>query len=95
MLYSAAVDFFETVYKRRSVRRFKRERIPEEEVKRIMEAGQAAPTDATLHLWSAVWIRDERKKAEIAKLIGQPHVEEGSDFFIFLRSLQSRGVAKV
>ncbi|MGC9130154.1 MAG: nitroreductase family protein [Pyrobaculum sp.] len=81
------MDFFEAVYRRRSVRRFKREKIPEEAVRRIMEAGRAAPTDATLHLWSAVWVRDEAKKAEIANLIGQPHVEEGSDFFVFLADL--------
>jgi len=30
---------------------------------------------------------DEGKKAEIARLIGQPHVEEGSDFFVFLADL--------
>jgi len=30
---------------------------------------------------------DEGKKAEMARLIGQPHVEEGSDFFVFLVDL--------
>ncbi|AAL64078.1 nitroreductase family protein [Pyrobaculum aerophilum] len=81
------MEFFEVVNRRRSVRRFKRVKIPEDDVKKIMEAGRLAPTDATLHLWSAVWIRDDVKKSEIAKLIGQPHVEEGSDFFIFLADL--------
>lgn len=83
----AAVEFFEVVERRRSIRRFKRVKIPEEDVRRIMEAGRAAPTDATLHLWSAVRVVDEGKKAEIARLIGQPHVEEGSDFFVFLADL--------
>jgi nitroreductase len=81
------VDFFEVVERRRSVRRFKRVKIPEEDVRRIMEAGRLAPTDATLHLWSAIRVVDEAKKAEIAKLIGQQHVEEGSDFFVFLADL--------
>jgi Nitroreductase len=81
------MDFFEAVEKRRSIRRFKRVKIPEEDIKRIMEAGRLAPTDATLHLWSAVHLRDDVKKAEIARLIGQQHVEEGSDFFVFLADL--------
>jgi len=81
------VEFFEAVERRRSVRRFKKVKIPEEDLRRIMEAGRAAPTDATLHLWSAVRVVDEGKKAEIARLIGQQHVEEGSDFFVFLADL--------
>lgn len=81
------MEFFEVVERRRSIRRFKRAKIPEEDVRRIMEAGRAAPTDATLHLWSAVHVVDENKKAEIARLIGQQHVEEGSDFFVFLVDL--------
>jgi Nitroreductase len=88
LLSPAAVEFFEVVERRRSIRRFKRVKIPEEDVRRIMEAGRAAPTDATLHLWSgwgASWTRGE--KAEIARLIGQPHVEDGSDFFVFLADL--------
>ncbi|AFA38341.1 Nitroreductase [Pyrobaculum oguniense TE7] len=81
------MDFFEAVHRRRSVRKFKRAKIPEEDITKIMEAGRAAPTDATLHLWSAVWIRDDTKKAEISRLINQPHVDEGSDFFVFVADL--------
>jgi hypothetical protein len=36
-----------------------------------MEAGRLAPTNASLHLWSAIRVVDETKIAEIAKLIGQ------------------------
>jgi len=34
------VEFFEVVERRRSMRRFKRVKIPEEDVRRIMEAGR-------------------------------------------------------
>ncbi|ABL88065.1 nitroreductase [Pyrobaculum islandicum DSM 4184] len=85
------MDFFEVVQRRRSIRRFKRVKIPEEDVVKIMEAGRAAPTDATLHLWSAIRVVDETKRAEIARLIEQPHVEEGAEFFVFLADLYRLG----
>ncbi|MEM1597089.1 MAG: nitroreductase family protein [Pyrobaculum sp.] len=81
------MDFFQVVEKRRSVRKFKRVKMPEEDVRRIMEAGRRAPTDATLHLWTAVRVVDEAKRVEIAELISQPHVAEASEFFIFLDDL--------
>ncbi|MEZ0319381.1 MAG: hypothetical protein ABWK05_05240 [Pyrobaculum sp.] len=48
--------------------------MPEEDVRRIMEAARRAPTDATLHLWTAVRVVDETKRVEIAKLTDRPHV---------------------
>jgi hypothetical protein len=36
LLSPAAVEFFEVVERRRSIRRFKRVKIPEEDVRRIM-----------------------------------------------------------
>ena len=81
------MDFWEALARRRSIRRFKRVKMPEEDVIRIMEAGRSAPTDATLHLWTAVRVVDEAKRAKIAELIAQPHVAEASEFFVFLTDL--------
>ncbi|MFN3804345.1 MAG: nitroreductase family protein [Pyrobaculum sp.] len=81
------MDYLEVVQRRRSIRKFRRVKIPEEDIQRIMEAGRLAPTDATLHLWTTIRIRDDDRKKTIAALIGQPHVEEGSDFFVFLADL--------
>jgi len=38
------VEFFEVVERRRSMRRFRRVKIPEEDVRRIMEAGPRRQT---------------------------------------------------
>lgn len=61
--------------------------MPEEHVALLMEAARRAPTDATLHLWSAVRVRDPARRARIADLIGQPHVAEASEFFVFVADL--------
>ncbi|ACB40364.1 nitroreductase family protein [Pyrobaculum neutrophilum] len=81
------MDCLEAVQRRRSIRKFKRVAMPEDDVKRIMEAGRLAPTDATLHLWTAVRVADSAVRSEVAKLIGQSHVEEASEFFVFLADL--------
>lgn len=61
--------------------------LPEEHVRLILEAGRRAPTDATLHLWSAVRVRDRSVRRRIAELIGQSHVDEAGEFLVFLADL--------
>ncbi|MCE4627372.1 MAG: nitroreductase family protein [Desulfurococcales archaeon] len=79
--------FMDIVYTRRSVRRYKPEKIPLDHIRIIMEAAQRAPTDAALHLWTAIHVRDDEKKRRIAELTGQRHIDEGSDFFLFIADL--------
>ncbi len=70
-----------------SIRRYKRVPVPEEHVALMMEAARRAPTDAALHLWSAVRVRDPGVRARIAEEIRQPHVAEAAEFFVFLADL--------
>ncbi|MEB3825083.1 MAG: nitroreductase family protein [Desulfurococcales archaeon] len=91
--------FMGIVRERRSIRRFKPVKIPEEHIRTLMEAAQRAPSDAALHLWTAIWVRDDARKEEIAGLVGQRHIAEASDFFVFIadihrpeRLLEHRGV---
>ncbi len=78
---------YEVFARHRSIRRYKREPIPEEHVRLILEAGRRAPTDATMHLWSAVRVKDRGVRGRIAELIGQSHVEEAAEFLVFLADL--------
>ncbi len=77
----------ETILAHRSIRRYKRHKIPEEHVDAIERAAQRAPTDATLHLWTAIRIDDNQKRSVIAEEIGQPHVAEASLFYIYIADL--------
>jgi len=70
-----------------SVRSYMPVEIPEEHVLAMMEAARRAPTDAALHLWTAVRVRDREKRKRIAEAIRQPHVWEASEFFVFLADL--------
>lgn len=71
----------------RSIRRYVKKPMPEDHVSLIVGAARRAPTDATLHLWSAIRVTDDSLRASIARAIGQDHVYEASEFFIFLIDL--------
>ena len=78
---------YEIISRRRSIRRYKPLKIPLEDIHNIMEAARKAPSDAALHLWSAIWVRDPQRKRILSEAIGQRHIDEASDFFIFTADL--------
>ena len=89
----------ETIFSHRSIRKYKPEPIPEDHLELILQAGRRAPTDATLHLWTAIRVTDKQLRSRIAGLIGQKHVEEAAEFLVFVgdmyrtrRLLEYRGV---
>lgn len=79
--------FLNVIFSRRSVRRYVRTPIPEDHVLVIMEAGRRAPTDATLQLWTSIRISDRGLREKIGEAIGQEHVVDASEFFIFIADL--------
>lgn len=79
--------FMKIVYARRSVRRYKPVKIPEDHLQVIMEAARMAPSDAALHLWTAIHVREDERRKAIAELVGQRHIWEASDFFLFIADL--------
>jgi FMN reductase (NADPH) len=52
-------------FQRRSIRRFSSEPVKEEQIKKIVKAGQRAPTACNLQTYSIVWIRDVRLKEKV------------------------------
>ncbi|MCE4617712.1 MAG: nitroreductase family protein [Desulfurococcales archaeon] len=90
--------FMETIRQRRSIRKYKPYKIPIEHIRIIEEAARRAPTDAALHLWTAIHVRDDNKKKIIAEATRQPHIAQASDFYLYIadlhrlqRLLQHRG----
>jgi len=79
--------FLGVVFSRRSVRRYVRASIPSEHLSLIMEAGRRAPTDATLQLWTSIRVSDFGLRERIAGALGQKHVLEASEFFVFIADL--------
>lgn len=67
---AAETDFaaFKTVVEsRRSVRVFTKDPIPEAVVRECLRLALLAPTSSNLQCWEFHWVRDPKKKAELAK----------------------------
>jgi nitroreductase len=61
-------SFLELVKKRRSIRRFKSESVPEEYIDKIIEAARFAPSGFNLQPWEFVVVRDQELKDNIVRI---------------------------
>jgi len=62
------MDFYDVVFKRRSIRKFKGDAVPKDVLNRILEAGRWAPSGANLQPWRFIVITKPEVKAEIAEI---------------------------
>ncbi len=60
------MDAYELLMTRRSIRRFTGEPVPAEVIRKILEAGMAAPTAANTRDWSFIVVTDRERLAEMA-----------------------------
>ncbi len=79
------MDLYRLYQTRRSIRKFKREPIPEEDLEKILYAAQRAPTDATAQMYSILRVTDPELRQRLAHLSGdQEHIESAAEFFLIL-----------
>lgn len=60
------MDLFETVEKRRSIRKFRPKPIPDKDLKKILEAGRLAPSGGNRQPWSFIVVRKPETKKKLA-----------------------------
>ncbi|MEK7448032.1 MAG: nitroreductase family protein [Planctomycetota bacterium] len=61
------MDIYETIKKRRSIRKYKPDPIPDDKFNRIMEAVRLAPSGKNGQPWRFVIVRDNRLKEELVQ----------------------------
>jgi len=61
------LDVFETIQKRKSVRSYMQTPVPDEALVKVLDAARLAPSAGNLQPWHFVIVRDEEKRARIAK----------------------------
>ncbi len=67
----------------RTIRSFTPEKVPDADMRAILQAGRRAPSDATGFMYTVIRVRDAKKRAEIERLTGaNKHIVEASDFFV-------------
>ncbi|QZY53748.1 nitroreductase family protein [Crassaminicella profunda] len=63
------------IYKRHSVRKFKEENVPVEDIKQIIEAATYAPSGKNVQNWHFVVITNKEKIEEIAKIVEKKNAD--------------------
>lgn len=66
----------EAIKKRRSVRSYKKDPVPEDKLNKILEAARLAPSAHNAQDWKFVVVKEEKKRKKIAETSGQRFIAE-------------------
>lgn len=80
-----AQAFYEVVDSRRSIRVYSHDPVPEDVIRRAMDAALKAPNSSNLQTWQIHWVRSEAKKKELARFcLGQPAATTAQELLVFV-----------
>lgn len=83
------MDTLQAILERRSIRKYKKEPIPEEHLKQILEAMRQAPSAANRQPWHFVIVRDAEQRQRVAEACnGQMWMADAACIVIALGSPQ-------
>jgi len=78
------MEFFELIKERRSIRRFKKQAIEEEKLKKILEAANSAPSAGNLQSYDIYLIKSLDKKSKISyAALNQPSLINADILLVF------------
>lgn len=79
------MEFYETVARRRTVREFRPDPVPEESLRRVLAAGLSAPSNAHLKPWQFVLLRDrEKRRLAVVEGLRARDLKDGAEVERFL-----------
>ncbi len=61
------MDFFEAVSKRRSIRKYTEENVPDEVIHRALDAAILAPNSSNTQTWDFYWVKSDEKKKKLVE----------------------------
>jgi nitroreductase len=71
------MDFYEVINTRRSVRSYKKDPIPDDVIKRVLNSARIAPSGSNRQPWKFIIIKDEERKKKMVELCeGQRFIAE-------------------
>lgn len=83
----------ETLLDRRSIRRYRREPIAEEDLQLIRDAIRATPTSYNGQQFSVIEIDDQPLKEQLAEIVGQKQLKTSARVFVFLSDFNKIAMA--
>lgn len=78
------MDVLEAIFTRRSIRRFEPRPVPDDLLRKVLEAGIWAPSGMNNQPWRFVVIRDPRMREELSRLTHYSSVVNGASVLIAL-----------
>ncbi|MCD6341405.1 MAG: nitroreductase family protein, partial [Thaumarchaeota archaeon] len=58
-------ELLKVIYRRRSIRKYRREPVPENVLNAVLEAGRLAPSARNMQPWHFIVVRDREKKRKL------------------------------
>lgn len=77
----------ETILNHRSIRKFKTAKLTMEQIHTIVKAAQQASTSSHVMAYTIIGVTDEKIKAALSAVSGQPYVKDNGHLFVFCGDL--------
>ncbi len=90
------MEFYEAITRRRTVREFRDDPVPEGTVRRVLEAGLRAPSNAHLKPWQFVLLRDpEKRRRAVVEGLRARDMKDGAEIERFLERFADETLKEV
>lgn len=67
------MEYFETVYKRKTIRKYEKSKPPIEDIKKIIDSARVAPSATNSQNWHFIAIYNDEIKSQMAKAVGETY----------------------
>ena len=89
-------DLLELIKTRKSVRTYLDKQIPDEDLRKILEAGRLAPSWMNVQSWKFILIKSQENKDLLSELsLGQPHVKNAAALIVCVADMNAWEEAKI
>ncbi len=89
-------DILNLISSRKSVRKYSDKHIPDEDLRKILEAGRLAPSWMNVQCWKFILVKNQKTKDLLSELsIGQPQVKNADAVIVCVADMQAWEDAKI
>ena len=90
------VDLLDLIKERKSVRKYSDKHIPDDDLRKILEAGRLAPSWINVQSWKFILVKSQENKDLLSKLsIGQAHVKNAKALIVCIADENAWEEAKI
>ena len=89
-------ELLDLIKSRKSVRQYNRKHIPDEDLRKILEAGRLAPSWMNVQCWKFILVKSQESKDLLSELsVGQPQVKNADAVIVCVADTEAWEEAKI